>query len=412
MKLCALDPLLYPLDKKIIDKESKFIDSFYRLITDSIQPPYAISVDGLWGSGKTTVMKILERRLKDSGYPVFWFNPWEYRQSNNVVLAFLQCLASEHKSLLKEMKFSGGRILRVLLDLSMGVGLKLITQNNISLKDVKESFKEIEEKELHSYEKYVNIIKTVKKEFVELIRMISRKSDNKSVFIFFDDLDRCLPDDSIQLLEAIKNLFVTKNSKCIFLCGIDTHIAKQFISSHYNGIEGMFAIEYFRKIFNLTISVPFSPNIENMLFEYIKKQYDWNAPEDEKSKALAKMVAEGGIQAQIFSLRKYLNILDNFNVAMKFNPQYEFNPKDDFVVRLLLFKEADQLLYKKLIWNAFKSPEKSLEKLIEALLIAEGVQGNQVRQNIYDFIYKSFGKGSTFSEQPLVKFLKDNPTLG
>jgi len=70
MKLRALDPLLYPVDEDIIHKESSFIEHFYQLITRSIQPPYAVSIDGLWGTGKTTVMKILEDKLKKSGFLV------------------------------------------------------------------------------------------------------------------------------------------------------------------------------------------------------------------------------------------------------------------------------------------------------------------------------------------------------
>ena len=107
MKLRALDPLLYPIDEDIIQTESSFIEHFYQLITRSIQPPYVVSIDGLWGTGKTTVMKILLEKLKKSGFPVSWFNPWEYRQTDSVVLAFLQCLAAEYKSFLKEKKVPG-----------------------------------------------------------------------------------------------------------------------------------------------------------------------------------------------------------------------------------------------------------------------------------------------------------------
>jgi nucleoside-triphosphatase THEP1 len=411
MKLRALDPLLYPVDEDIIHKESSFIEHFYRLITRSIQPPYAISIDGLWGTGKTTVMKILEDKLKKSGFPVFWFNPWEYRQTDSVVLAFLQCLAAEYKSFLKETKKSGKKILRVLLESGLDVGLKMVTKNNLSLQGIKDSLGSVEEDQSPSYEKYENTIEAIKKEFVALIDSISKKNKNNPVVIFFDDLDRCLPDDSIQLLEALKNLFITKGSKCIFICGIDTRIAKQFISTHYNGIEEMFAINYFRKIFNLTISMPFSSNIYDILLKYIKEQYEWEDPQGKKNISLAKIVTEAGLQAEIYSLRKYLNIIDNFNAFRKFNPDYDFTPEKDFIVHLLVLKEAWQPVYEELIRNALKNHDFPISRLIIELKTNASSNGKTITENKRKFLEKYFLTDKEFSMECLYQWMVKYPTL-
>jgi thymidylate kinase len=79
--LYALDPLLNPRYEDMLHVSSSFVEHFYRLITASVKPPFAISIDGLWGTGKTTVMQLLQSKLqgRDGGYPVFWFNPWEYQ---------------------------------------------------------------------------------------------------------------------------------------------------------------------------------------------------------------------------------------------------------------------------------------------------------------------------------------------
>ncbi len=411
MKLRALDPLLYPIDEDIIQTESPFIEHFYQLITRSIQPPYVISIDGLWGTGKTTVMKILQDKLKKSGFPVSWFNPWEYRQTDSVVLAFLQCLAAEYKSFLKETKKSGKKILRVLLESGLDAGLKMVTKNSLSLKDLKDISESTEKEQLPSYEKYENTIEAIKKEFGELIDSISKKKKNKPVVIFFDDLDRCLPDDSIQLLEALKNLFVTKGSKCIFICGIDTRIAKQFISTHYNGIEEMFAINYFRKIFNLTISMPLSLNIYDMLLKYIKEQYEWKGPREEKAKALARIVADAGLQAEIFSRRKYLNIIDNFNAFMKFNPGYNFNPENDFIVYLLVLKEAMQPVYEELIQSALKNRDFPMDRLIIDLKSNASSKGKSITESQGKFLDEYFIFNKKFGQEYLYQWMVNHPTL-
>lgn len=411
MKLRALDPLLYPVDEDIIHNENSFIEHFYQLITQSIQPPYVISIDGLWGTGKTTVMKILQVKLEESGFPVFWFNPWEYRQTESVVLAFLQCLAAEYKSFLKETNKSGKKILRVLLESGLDVGLKMVTKNNLSLEGIKGSFESTEKDQSPSYEKYENTVEAIKKEFVALIDGISKKHNNNPVVIFFDDLDRCLPDDSIQLLEALKNLFVTKGSKCIFICGIDTRIAKQFISTHYNGIEEIFAINYFRKIFNLTISMPLSLNIYDMLLKYIKEQYEWEDPREEKAESLARMVTETGLQAEIYSRRKYLNIIDNFNTFLEFNPDYKFNPERDFIVYLLVLKEAWQPIYEELIQNALKNRAQMLSPLIIELIANHSIKGKSISKCQEIFLKSYFSSDNFFGKEYLHRWMVKHPTL-
>jgi predicted KAP-like P-loop ATPase len=370
MKLHALDPLLHPQPQDMLHQESNFVENFYKLITQSIEPPFAISIDGLWGTGKTTVMKMLQNELDKDGYSTFWFNPWKYRQTESVVLAFLQCLAAKHKDILEELKKTGGKLFKVLLLSGISAGLKIYTKGNISLKDVKEAFQEIEDRQ-QSYKNYQDSVTAIEEEFAELINTISKRHernfrltdqslakiqnegiliedtlfklqqlkdqkyateeefitalkpvrnipdisfilkhterDEKPVVIFFDDLDRCLPEDAIQLLEALKNLFVTPKCRSIFVCGIDNRVAKQFIRKHYSDIEETFAINYFRKIFNLTVSMPTSSKLYELLLKYTKELFVWP---DLQVEALADMVYTRGVQVEMSSVRKYLNVVN------------------------------------------------------------------------------------------------------
>lgn len=408
-KLYAYDPLLYPPDEDAIHSKSLFIQQFFELIDQSIQPPYAISVDGLWGTGKTTVMRFLQTRFEKANYPVFWFNPWEYRQAASIVLAFLQCLAAAHKDSLQEISKSGAKILSVLIESGMDAGLKLITRGTLSLEDIKASFKSVEERQVSGIENYQNTIETIKKEFVELTYDISKKHDSKPVIIFFDDLDRCLPDDAIQLLEALKNLFVTPDCKAIFICGIDTHIAKQFISEHYSGIEETFSINYFRKIFNLTISMPYSLDLENLLRKHIKALYEWKDEDDRKASQLAKIVFTRGLQTQTYSIRKYLNIITNFYTFLKFNPEYEFNGEKDIIVNLLILKEAWQPLFENLIREALR--ERSDMKALVAGFLERNQQTPFLSMEQDEFLKNYFGDNTPFADEYLHQLLVDYPTL-
>ena len=468
-KLEALDPLLHPQDRDVLHQKSRFVDHFYELVTESVNPPFSISIDGLWGSGKTTIMQMLENRLnarwkidgeclselKDDGmeaavleqlrelkthfcyiqeerflkalsdeigetalaryqnnilerakevpYPTFWFNPWKYQDAENIVLAFLQDLSQQAHSKIEKGILEGLKLLNTIGLLGIDASMSLL---NLSLKDVKD-MGELLEKDWNSpSENYTDVLKEIEEEFKELVVKISKARGGKPVMIFFDDLDRCLPDKAIQLLEAVKNLFVVRGAPVIFVCGIDTHIAKQFIRSHYKNIEESFAINYFRKIFNLTFSMPANPPVELVLREYMQELTGWDS---EQSKTLGDMIATRGLQAEMTSVRKFLNVANNFYVFKKFNPEYNVDPAQDFVVYLLLIKEAWEPLYRELIQEALKNSEETVkwivEKVIEDLKTQKSPPSKEQEEFLQNFLVHPFGQEGFHAK------LADYPTL-
>lgn len=411
-KLRALDPLLHPQYDDMLHKKSSFVEHFYQLVTQSIEPPFAISIDGLWGTGKTTVMQMLQNKLqeRDGGHPVFWFNPWEYRKTGDVVLAFLQQLAAENRNRLQEMKESGGKIFKVLALLGMEAIVKISTGAMYSLDDVKEAFKQIESQQA-PHEKYIDLIASIKEEFRELINTISKEYDDKPVLIFFDDLDRCLPDDAIALLEALKNLFVTPKCQSIFVCGIDTHIAKQFIKAHYKDIEDTFAINYFRKIFNLTVSMPHSSDMKMLLIHHIQDLYGWD---EQRAEELANTVYYTGLQAEMESVRKYLNVINNFYMFQKFNPKCKDDKEKEFILHLFIVKEAWQPLYEQIVKKASRERTRNMRNLLLNVVTTTHKLGEySLTERQWSFLSDYFtSERTSFHELNLAEdFLYKYPTL-
>jgi hypothetical protein len=364
-KLRALDPLLHHEIEDLLHKESNFIERFYQLVDDMVEPPFAISVDGLWGTGKTTVMQLLQAKLRDRNYPVFWFNPWKYSQNSDVVLAFLQALVKDkdYQPAFEQIKASSGKIFQVVMDIGLNTALKFVTQGAVSLGDVKKQFEKVE----LPFETYQDMIVKLEVAFRDLVNAISKANQNKPLIIFLDDFDRCLPQDAIKLLEALKNLFVTKDCRVIFICGIDTRVAKSFIRDHYK-VTDEFAINYFRKIFNLTVSMPYHQNatIHALLSDYVAEVYGWD---EAMADALAKRVTLWGARAEMASVRKYLNVIHTFYAFLMFNDSYRFNPEqDDMIVHLLVIKEAWQPLYEELVKEAIKNRTASLSEVVNTII--------------------------------------------
>ena len=424
-KLRALDPTLYPIEslEDSFYQDNQFVERFYELITKSIDPPYAISVDGLWGSGKTTLMKLLQRRLEskywvneeslqkivnpdislkierlnghrykdenefisalqttgmtekeietfrkiifesclfqEKPYATFWFNPWEYRQTESVVLAFLKNLASNYPDQINELLREGcGILFKYLLDKGIRYVLELIKID----KFFDEIIELVKKNKNKGYKVYTDSIQFTKNDFMMLINKISPKITNKPVIIFFDDLDRCLPEDAIKLLEAVKNLFVTPNCNVIFVCGIDTRVAKKFIESHYNGLKENFAINYFRKIFNLTIPMPYPDGIEKMLTNYISSIF--KISDQNKINEIAIKVINFSKQSDIKSIRTYQNIVHAYFIFRQFYPNCE-DEDDRLALVLIVLKEQWQTWYENFVSLCFRKNLSSLQVIKE-----------------------------------------------
>lgn len=74
--------------------------------------------------------------------------------------------------------------------------------------------------------------------------------------VFIDDLDRCLPAKTVQVLEAIK-LFLDKTG-AVFVIGADEDIIRSAVEVHYQNqkITGLGAKDYLEKIFQLRFALP------------------------------------------------------------------------------------------------------------------------------------------------------------
>jgi hypothetical protein len=367
---------LLPIDEDRLHTE--FVARFYELLTQSVHPPYGISIDGLWGGGKTTIMRVLQEKLHQAGYPVFWYNPWKYRQTESVVLAFLQTLylAAADKAFLPEMYRNSGTILQVLTDSGIDAGLKLITNGMWSLKSLLTSFTSGTNTTSYAFQNYHEATRTIAREFVDLLYIISHHHEQKPVIIFVDDLDRCLPTDVVYFLEALQQLFLVCGAAVIFVCGLDTQLAQQYIAAHYQHSDETFVRTYLQKVFQLTLSMPYSSKIKEVLFQYITTWYDWDDPMVRKAESLARIVYIRGIQANFSSICQYLRIITKFSVFMNDHSRYEFQPDDDYIINLFVLKEAWRPLYETLMQEALRE-HVSIERIIHRFVRQNSLRAEQ-----------------------------------
>ena len=92
--------------------------------------------------------------------------------------------------------------------------------------------------------------------------------------VFIDDLDRCLPEKTVQVLEAVK-LFLDRPG-CVFVLGADVNLIQQAVQQHYKDIKDHKTDDYIEKIIQLRLKLPLIA--PNRMDEYVESQISRDSP--------------------------------------------------------------------------------------------------------------------------------------
>jgi predicted KAP-like P-loop ATPase len=237
-------------------------------------PRFTVGIFGDWGTGKTTLMKLIEEKLQENSIITVWFNAWRYeREEQFAIIPLLKTIAyaipedrPELKELKQKIKKAGINILKKIPDIIpsfagqfFGEGAKNFT--NEAIKSFKEEFipklellTEVDRETIY----YDGLDKIAN----ELSRIIA-KSENKSfrIVVFVDDLDRCSPKRALKVFESVKVFLDIEGF--IFVLGLSLVTIAKLIEKEYEkaNIQGR---DYIRKIIQIPIFLP-EWNADDML---------------------------------------------------------------------------------------------------------------------------------------------------
>jgi hypothetical protein len=241
------------------------------------------SLYGEWGSGKSSLMKYLEKELKGD-FNTFFFEAWEFEKDENLSMSLLEFITSKNIDITEELCTNilkyGGRILRG-LGKSIKLNIPLFTNGPALELDPSAFVEEISQNEELTFYKALG---DFKKEFIVLEDFITKGNNPKFNIVFIDDLDRCEPEQVLNLLSAIK-LFFTYGKKTIFFCGIDKKAVEQAVKTKYGEI--VIANEYLEKIFDISFSMPEYDDLQKLVNHYFDNTvYDLSFEKKEINKRI------------------------------------------------------------------------------------------------------------------------------
>lgn len=260
----------------------KQINGFSKYIM-TCPTPLTISIQGSWGSGKTSFFRMIRNKIEkyrdaeiQNNCIFLEFNAWQYSQFNKdseLPVSLMTFITSQIDIELKNEKKSSSiiksqdKVLNGLKNAVSVVGsignivLDKVTGINVG-KEIENFDKNREE--INQILNGVNAISKLQKDFQEYVKNVLEKKfedadditrKNARLVIFIDDLDRLLPDKAVELLDTIK-IFLDCPG-CVFVLAVDYEVVIKGVEKKYNHeISREKANDYFEKIIQVVYRLP------------------------------------------------------------------------------------------------------------------------------------------------------------
>lgn len=264
-------------------------DQIAMLATNPALLPISIGVFGSWGTGKSTVLKLVESRLPKEGKGdetapiVVKFDAWMYQGFDDARAALMEVvssellkLAEEKKTFIDKAKEFAGRVnyfrgLGLIADFGIGMALGippgLLTRAGSAFSSIlagnmtEDQYGEVKADAVNARKELADLVKPAekrtppkeieafRKQFGELLEGLKT-----TLVLFIDNLDRCLPDVAISTLEAIRLfLFMPRTA---FVIAADEDMIRHSVAKHFNDPNVAHVRDYLDKIIQVPLRVP------------------------------------------------------------------------------------------------------------------------------------------------------------
>lgn len=212
------------------------------------------ALDGKWGYGKTYILEQLEKELEvlqneetqDDRFYVFHYNCWQYDYYEEPVVAIVSAMLDKYGG--KSEKEKAKKVIKEIAG--------QIVKNKIGV-DLVETHDNISQKEQFQFDKMFGFKKTL--DYTR--NKICELSKDKTVLLVVDELDRCMPEYAIKVLERLHHMFEGLDN-VIVLLAIDSTQLEHSVKEIYG--EQVDTERYLRKFIAFRIKLD-SGKVQNQI---------------------------------------------------------------------------------------------------------------------------------------------------
>jgi predicted KAP-like P-loop ATPase len=247
-----------PFTSGILDFEK-----YSKFLADAIinsKPRFVVGIFGDWGTGKTTLMMMIKELLeKNKKILTVWFDAWRYEKEQH--LAVIPLLRTVELALEDHIKRNDTKweIIRNAI-IRTATAFSQSNKANIEIAGIASA--EINFKELTNSLKGdgsigndIDVIYYHATDFLNNALIQLRKNDTDyRIVIFIDDLDRCLPEKSLEVIESIKSFFDLEG--IIYVLGMNSNSITSIIQQKYGNDPTITGFDILKKIVQLPFLIP------------------------------------------------------------------------------------------------------------------------------------------------------------
>jgi hypothetical protein len=237
--------------------------------------PQVIALNGPWGSGKTTFLRMWAGELRKRGFPVIYFDAFENDYVDDAFAALARDLielaessGGKRKAMVRAFKEKaidlGAYLLRSGTKLGLKMGTRVLTAGLASDTDIKAALEEAIDDSADAAQTYMRQLldnprrqKTLAdsfrhalSSFAATVAPAASEGEQKPLIYIIDELDRCRPDFALSILERIKHFLSVDNVH--FLFGV--HQEQLETSVRYAYGPDIDATTYLSKFITLSIT--------------------------------------------------------------------------------------------------------------------------------------------------------------
>ena len=403
-----------PFKNDTLDREAN-ITVLTQFIT-SFEQSIVLCIDGGWGQGKTTFIKMWQQYLKNQHIPTIYFNAWESDYTDDALIA----LIGEISLSIKELEFQDktkaekiiARIYEYTADLTKVV---LPSVTNLSIKALFGCFANTNElakalsalseslvkEQIKKYEKSRKTLSKFKKELSELAQCYADGKEQKPLVIFIDELDRCRPDFAIEVLEKAKHLFNVDN--IIFVLATDKTQLGHSIRAVYG--QGLDVNGYLRRFIDFDYLLPLSNPlyIIYLIDKFSLTKYFLKKEED---KIHIQSFLTYIVNTYKLTLREQEAFCNVFNIIVRTNTNFHLNNTTLIIcIFLIILKVKFPDIYINLEDENYSDSLEKIIKNIDSHYILDNVNANYYLE-LLEFLFLEIFGGLRYPKPKLEKIIE------